>query len=120
MGCAIMIKCKVCDEIKNEAEFSRHRFGYSSTCKNCTDLIKKNITGGKVFTTRRKHKGERLEKPAGSIHKRCPSCKAHVYVVQTEENFKCWKCGTEYRIVKAIRDSTLHRGGVILRSLEWF
>lgn len=122
--CVNMKYCKECEVLKNDCDFPKHRFGYSSTCKDCTSKIKEKLKvesfakgKGKVYTTRRKSHGEALLKPEGSIHKRCPSCRAHVYVVQTDSFLRCWKCGTDFKIVKALRDSTLHRGGIILREL---
>lgn len=102
-----MTLCKICLIEKNEVEFPKHRFGISSTCKVCTKSL--------PTASHKKPMKKFVPKPEGSIHKRCTECKAHVFVLATEEYMDCWKCGQKFKIVKAIRDSTLHRGGIILR-----
>jgi predicted RNA-binding Zn-ribbon protein involved in translation (DUF1610 family) len=90
-------------------------------CSECQAKAKENFynrikSGETCKHTRppKRIKRRAPEKPVDSVHKRCPSCNTHLWVVQTERSMRCWKCGQELRIAQALRDSTYHRHGVIL------
>lgn len=57
-------------------------------------------------------------RPRDSVHKRCPSCNTHLYVMQTDNFMHCWKCGKKLKITHALRSSTFRIGGIILSVVE--
>lgn len=118
-----MLCCSKCGETKPETEF---RPGWEM-CINCTERARINfynrVKSGETYRDKPK-RGKKIrvkvapDHPANAIHKRCPGCKAHIWVVQTDQEILCWKCQVKLKITKALRDSTCHRGGVILNVVK--
>lgn len=96
-------------------------------CSDCvnqarTDFYNRVKTGETIKNRKpkdiKKHVKVIPDHAAGAIHKRCPHCNTHVWVDQTDTETTCWKCQEKLKITKAIRNSTYHRGGLILSVIK--
>lgn len=114
--------CTRCKIMKNESSFSpSHRNSWSSLCADCKAQAKQSFYNRIRTGETMKHKAPRNRslprappRPEGSFHKRCPSCRTHLWVIQTDLFMPCWKCGKELKITHALRDNTCHKHGIIL------
>lgn len=122
-GKVVMLYCSKCKTMKPKNEF---RPGWTM-CSDCTDQARiefyNRVKSGETYKDK-PSRGSKIRKKIvpdhadGAIHKRCPGCRAHVWVDQTETTMLCWKCKAKLKITKALRDSTYHRGGVILNVIK--
>jgi len=118
-----MLYCSKCGNMKPKNEF---RPGWDM-CSDCADQTRNDfyerVKSGETVKNRQ-HRGGKIRKriipthAAGAIHKRCPGCKTHVWVDRANNEMLCWKCKAKLKITKALRDSTYHRGGVILSVIK--
>jgi hypothetical protein len=122
MGDKIMKFCIKCSEFKPNDSFC---CDWDEVCLDCASKARQSfynrVTSGetcKHTNPNRKVQPRPPKRAPGSIHKRCPSCKTHVYVDQTEPSLFCWKCGAKFDVAKALRDTSHHRGGVILNEVR--
>lgn len=89
------------------------------TLKDSLSVRQTDLSRTYYSTNAKKSSLKRPEKPENSVPKRCPTCRAHLWVVRTDTQMSCWKCQEKLRIVQALRDSTYHRHGVILQVISW-
>jgi predicted RNA-binding Zn-ribbon protein involved in translation (DUF1610 family) len=59
-----------------------------------------------------------IKRLPGQVHKRCPNCNTHLFLFQTDTSHDCWKCGKKLKIIQALRCSTYHPHGIILRVVD--
>ena len=122
-GKVVMLYCPKCETMKPKNEFrpgwsmcltcAEHtRIDFYNRVKSGETVKNKPLKGGHIHTK------ITPDHPANAIHKRCPGCKTHVWVDQTDNEMLCWKCKAKLKITKALRDSTYHRGGVILNVIK--
>jgi ribosomal protein S27AE len=118
-------ECAKCFTLKNESDFPKHRFGLSSTCRECTVRAKERLKAESksksgtntldLLVSPRREPQKRFE---GAIHKRCPECNANIFVCKTDSRHTCWKCDSVLKIGEALRDTSHHKGGIILEAVR--
>lgn len=120
-----MKECMKCLTLKKESDFPKHRFGISSTCRQCTLRAKerrkvesKLKSGTKTLDLLVSPRREPQRRFEGAVHKRCPECNGNIFIDRRWTTYQCWKCDTVLKVIPALRDTSYHRGGIILEAVH--
>jgi hypothetical protein len=52
------------------------------------------------------------------VHKRCPEGNGNILIDRRWTTYQCWKCDTVLKVTPALRDTSYHRGGIILEAVH--